>query len=183
DGEELSYIWTGPSLPAKAVVGVSPTVTLPVGTHTLTLYVQDGSSPIASDTVVVTVTAPAPQIESLTASPSSLGRPDGRMVDVTVTPQVQAGCSASATCRIGSVATAAPAGPGGVGQTPGPPPVKRGGTGAGGGAARAYTIPGGCRLGGGPASRKTVKVEVPPAGRMTGEGEIEKGDREYEYSF
>jgi len=183
DGEDLTYIWTGAPFGAGAVVGVNPTVTLPVGTHTLTLLVQDGSRTTTSDTVVVTVTAPTPNIKSLTASPSVLDRPDGKFVDVTVTPELAAGCSVGATCRIVSVTSDEPVGDGGDWQITGPLTVKLRAKRDRGGDGRVYTITVECRFGNGPASRKAVTVTVPPAGRMTGEGEIEKGEVEYEYSF
>lgn len=63
DGDVLTYNWTGLF---GAVSGVSPTVTLPLGTHTVTLTVSDGQAP-ATDTVDITVqdtTAPETTITS-----------------------------------------------------------------------------------------------------------------------
>lgn len=63
DGDVLTYNWTGLF---GAVSGVSPTVTLSLGTHTLTLTVSDGQA-TATDTVSITVqdtTAPQTTIIS-----------------------------------------------------------------------------------------------------------------------
>ncbi len=52
DGDPLSYVWNGPF---GTVDGISPTVRLPLGTHTLTLTVTDSDGASASDTVIVSV--------------------------------------------------------------------------------------------------------------------------------
>ncbi len=62
DGDPLTFTWTGPF---GAVGGVSPTVTLPGGVHTITLTVEDGRSGVDIDTVIVAVRA-------LQVSPHSL---------------------------------------------------------------------------------------------------------------
>ncbi len=49
-----SYVWTGAAVPA-ATTGVSPTITLPVGTHTITLTVTDTDGSTATDAVVITI--------------------------------------------------------------------------------------------------------------------------------
>lgn len=55
-GDTLTYRWTGPfSEGGGFASGVSPMVTLPLGSHTITLTVDDGNGGIASDTVAVTV--------------------------------------------------------------------------------------------------------------------------------
>ena len=54
DGDEdpLMYSWTGPF---GTVTGANPQVSLPLGTHTITLTVDDGQTGIDSDTVDVTI--------------------------------------------------------------------------------------------------------------------------------
>jgi len=55
-GQTLSYTWTGPFPEGGGTVtGVNPTVTLALGTHTITLNVDDGNGGTASDTVQVSV--------------------------------------------------------------------------------------------------------------------------------
>ena len=56
EGTTLTFIWTGPF---GAVSGASPTVTLPLGTSTVTLTVDDGLA-TGTDTVAITVVAAAP---------------------------------------------------------------------------------------------------------------------------
>ena len=56
DGDALTYTWyLGQTLLAE---GVSPTVSLPVGVHTITLIVNDGIVDSAADEMVVTVVGP-----------------------------------------------------------------------------------------------------------------------------
>ena len=62
DGDPLTFAWTGPF---GTVGGVSPTVTLPGGVHTITLTVDDGRGGVDADTVTVAVRA-------LKVSPGSL---------------------------------------------------------------------------------------------------------------
>jgi hypothetical protein len=52
DDDILTYAWAGPFGTAS---GPTPTVSLPLGTHTVTLTVDDGKGGTASDTVIVTV--------------------------------------------------------------------------------------------------------------------------------
>ena len=55
DGTISSYVWREGGV--QLATGVSPTVTLAVGTHTVTLAVTDNAGASASDTMVVTVRA------------------------------------------------------------------------------------------------------------------------------
>ncbi len=57
DGDALTFSWTG-AFPegGGTVTGVNPAVTLPLGTHTITLVVNDGQVDSAPDTVTITVT-------------------------------------------------------------------------------------------------------------------------------
>ena len=57
DGNPLTYSWTWPG---GSATGVSPTMSLPLGTTTITLVVNDGTVDSAHDTVVVTVTDTTP---------------------------------------------------------------------------------------------------------------------------
>lgn len=54
DGDTLTYSWTG-NFPESPASGENPTVTLPLGTTTITLVVNDGTVSSAPDTVDVTV--------------------------------------------------------------------------------------------------------------------------------
>jgi serine protease len=79
DGDTLTYSWTG-SFPegSGTVTGVSPSVTLPLGKHTITLTVDDGNGGTASDTVTVFVGV---GIEGLFPPMASLV-PEGELVPV-----------------------------------------------------------------------------------------------------
>jgi hypothetical protein len=55
DGTISSYVWKEGAI--QIATGVSPTVTLAVGSHTITLIVTDNKGATNSDTVVVKVTA------------------------------------------------------------------------------------------------------------------------------
>jgi Concanavalin A-like lectin/glucanases superfamily/Right handed beta helix region/PKD domain len=75
DGSITSYVWKEGG--TQIATGVSPTVTLAVGIHTITLIVTDNGGLTATDTVVITVNAPVadktpPSILSVTASESSV---------------------------------------------------------------------------------------------------------------
>ena len=55
DGDELSYRWSGATNTAH---GHNPMVRLPVGTHTLTLIVNDGKTDSEPDSVTIRVLSP-----------------------------------------------------------------------------------------------------------------------------
>ncbi len=78
DGDPLTFVWTGPF---GTVGGVSPTVTLSGGVHTITLTVDDGRGGVDTDTVIVAVRA-------LKVSPNSLsflfGKSDGASEPVSI---------------------------------------------------------------------------------------------------
>ena len=64
DNDSLTFAWTGPFGTAS---GSKPTVTLPLGTHTITLTVNDGHGGTASDTVSVQVRDTTPPVLNLPA--------------------------------------------------------------------------------------------------------------------
>jgi Tol biopolymer transport system component len=70
DGDTLTYLWEGPF---GAEEGMSPTVTIPLGTHTVTLTVVDGYGETDTDNVIVTVEDTTP--------PSTSAVLDGTLVD------------------------------------------------------------------------------------------------------
>ena len=73
DGTIQSYVWTEGG--TQIAAGASPTVTLLVGGHTITLTVTDNDGLTDTDTVVITVEGPdetAPQIVSVSASETSI---------------------------------------------------------------------------------------------------------------
>ena len=105
-GESLKFIWTGPF---GIATGPTPTVTLPKGTHEVTLTVSDANGGVASDTVVITISDKiAPMIVNLTVTPSSLSKANHKMVPVRVGVTASDNCDSSATCRIISVSSNEP---------------------------------------------------------------------------
>lgn len=82
DDDPLTYSWTGPFGMAD---GVSPTVTLGLGSHDVTLTVDDGNGGMASDDVLITVEDQTPPvIETLVASPAVLWPPNHELVPIAV---------------------------------------------------------------------------------------------------
>jgi hypothetical protein len=97
EGDPLSYSWTGSF---GTVSGATASVSLPAGTHVITLTVRDGRGASATDTLVVTVldTTP-PAIQSATASPSVLSPANKQLVAVTIAVSATDACG-SVQCRI-----------------------------------------------------------------------------------
>ena len=89
--------------------GPNLSLTLPVGTHVITVTADDGIGGRASDTVVVTVvdTTP-PVITGVKASPSVIEKSNHMMVPVRVSVDATDGCGA-VDCRVVSVASNEPA--------------------------------------------------------------------------
>jgi uncharacterized repeat protein (TIGR01451 family) len=108
DGDSLTYTWTIENLlpppilnagtdPASgAVTGPAPSGELPVGTHTITLTVDDGHGGTASDTVVVAVRDTTAPIFSGVPAPVTLEQssPSGTAFNVAL-PAAADNCSSS----------------------------------------------------------------------------------------
>jgi hypothetical protein len=62
--------------------GVKLTVTLALGSHTITLRVTDATAKTATDEVVITVVDTKPPVVHITMSPSQLWPPNHKLVDV-----------------------------------------------------------------------------------------------------
>lgn len=60
DGEIVRYVWESSAEPGKNMEGKSQILTLPVGTHTITLRVTDNSGLQQMETQVITLTSPVP---------------------------------------------------------------------------------------------------------------------------
>jgi hypothetical protein len=83
DGHALTYLWSGTFGTAS---GVSPSVDLALGVHTITLTVDDGHGGTDTDTVEITVQdTTAPAIVSITPSKTQLNTHNHRMRTVTFT--------------------------------------------------------------------------------------------------
>jgi hypothetical protein len=101
EGDSLTYSWTGPF---GTVTGATASVSLPAGTHVISLTVADGGGASATDTLVVTVldTTP-PVIQSAAAFPSVLSPANKQLVPVTIAVSAADACGGSVHCRIVSV--------------------------------------------------------------------------------
>ena len=100
DGDALTYTWENSFGP---VDGVNPTVTLGLGTHDITLTVNDGA---LSDTDTVSIFVEdntPPSIDSISASPDIIWPPNHKMVPVTISVSVFDNCDTSPTCQIISI--------------------------------------------------------------------------------
>ena len=101
NGDPLTYSWTGSF---GTVSGATASVSLPAGTHVVTLTVRDGRGASATDTLVVTVLDKTPPvIQSVTASPSMLSPANKQLVPVTIAVSATDACGSSVRCRIVSV--------------------------------------------------------------------------------
>ena len=100
DGDLLTYTWTGPFGVAK---GLNPTVTLGLGTHTITLTVDDRHDGIDTDTVVITVvdTTP-PTIDLDDPLCVNVGKGKGKMANK-LTVSAEDVCSEVSSIRIDTV--------------------------------------------------------------------------------
>jgi|GEM_PF-880897 len=76
DGDPLTYkwSWTIDGQPQTAT-GVSPTIQLPIGQHTIELVVNDGTQDSSPDTVVITIVGPIESV--LWIWPTIIDRSDG----------------------------------------------------------------------------------------------------------
>ncbi|MGE0452649.1 MAG: lamin tail domain-containing protein [Vicinamibacteria bacterium] len=100
DGDALVATWTGPFGTAS---GLQPSVTLSLGTHVLTLQVDDGRGGIAMDSMTVEVRdETAPAIASVTPSLTLLWPPNGRLVPITLAVDAS-DASGAATCSVTGV--------------------------------------------------------------------------------
>ncbi|MBM4440882.1 MAG: PD40 domain-containing protein [Candidatus Rokubacteria bacterium] len=97
DGDALTFTWSGPF---GTVSGATPTASLPLGSHTVTLTVDDGHGGIATDTVVFVVEDTTPPVMSGVPAPivAEQTSPAGAVVAVP---------SPSATDNCGSVVVTA----------------------------------------------------------------------------
>ncbi|MCP4258566.1 MAG: hypothetical protein GY774_13865 [Planctomycetes bacterium] len=166
DGDLLTYAWTWAG---GSELGVSPTVTLPLGTTTITLVVNDGTVDSDPDMVDITVedTIP-PTINSISANPDVLWPPNHKMVEVTVSVEFEDICDPNPFCYIVGVSSNEPINDPGDGNTEpdweftdDPLVVLLRAERAGGGDGRTYTIDVECIDISGNTTIAQVEVTVP----------------------
>ena len=156
DGEPVTLTWSGAFGTAS---GPSLSLTLPLGTHVITVTADDGVGGRASDTVVVTIvdTRP-PVIAGVNASPSVIDKSNHMMVPVEVSVDATDGCGA-VDCRIVSVASNEPGTNGW--EITGPLTVDLRAERLGKGDGRIYTITIECKDAAGNVATSMVTVKVP----------------------
>jgi hypothetical protein len=100
DGDTLTYTWEDSF---GQVYGVNPTVTLGLGTHDITLTVNDGK---LSDTDTVRIFVKdntPPSIDTISATPDVIWPPNHKMVPVIISVSVFDNCDADPTSQIISI--------------------------------------------------------------------------------
>ncbi len=100
NGDPLNYTWV---LADETVMGETVSMHLPLGTHTVTLTVDDGQGNADPNTVVITVVDTTSPTLSVSLSPNSLWPPNHEMVSVTATIQVSDNCDASPAVTLVSI--------------------------------------------------------------------------------
>jgi hypothetical protein len=165
DGDPLSFLWEGSFGTAE---GATPTVELPLGSHTISLTVEDGRGGSGDDEVEITVVdATPPELLSLAASPALLWPPDHRMIAVEVTAEAADACDTAPECRITAVGSSEPTDGTGDGDTApdwvltGDGELELRAERSGGGVGRLYTLAVTCTDAAGNAAAGTVEVVVP----------------------
>ena len=165
DGDTLTYTWTGSFGTAN---GPTPTVNLPLGTHTITLTVDDSKGGKASDNVTITIKdGTPPNITKLAVSPNVLWPPNHKMIPVSVNVSASDNCDSKPVCKITSVSSNEPENGLGDGDTA--PDWKITGNftanlraeRSGNGSGRIYTLTITCNDTAGNSSIKWVTVKVP----------------------
>ncbi len=103
--DPLTFTWTGPF---GTVTGEVRTVVLPLGTHTITLVVDDGRGLTDSDTLEVAVTDSAPPAIDLSLSPDLLWPPNHKLVEVTAMLEITDTCDTSPVVELVSITSSDP---------------------------------------------------------------------------
>ncbi|MFH0989088.1 MAG: T9SS type A sorting domain-containing protein [bacterium] len=85
DGDELTFTWTGPF---GTVTGPTPIVTLPCGSHLITLTVNDGHGGTSTDQVVINIVDAKPPIITV-ASPAYLSPPNHKYISFNLSAMVR----------------------------------------------------------------------------------------------
>lgn len=155
--DPLTYVWTGPF---DTATGLTPTVVIPLGTHTVTFTISDGVRS-ASDTANISVIdTQAPLISAVTPNPSVLWAPNHQMRPVSLSVSAVDACDANLDCRIVEI-TGNDGASASDWEITGRLSVKLRATRSGGTGGRTYVATVECRDVSGNTSRKTVDVTVP----------------------
>src|SRR5207253_4674223 len=117
DCDVLSYRWTGPF---GVAAGRNPTVSLPVGTHAITLVVSDEWESSEPRTVLITVADTRPPSLSVTLTPTVLWPANHKMVRIDAVISAADSCGAAPPqVALTSITSDQPDNGGGDGDTAG----------------------------------------------------------------
>ncbi len=107
DGDPLTFTWTGPF---GSLTGPVVTPTLPLGTHVITLTVDDGNGAQgqASTSITVIVQDTTPPSLRVTLSPNLLWPPDHRMVMISADIYISDVCDPNPVVRLVSIVSNEP---------------------------------------------------------------------------
>jgi len=105
DGDAITFTWTGPF---GSVSGPTPTVTLPIGMHVVTLSVEDSDGGVASDTTEITVEDTMPPELSVLLAPAVLSPPNHKLVPITADIMVIDDCDDNPAVRLVSITSNEP---------------------------------------------------------------------------
>jgi hypothetical protein len=103
--DPLAFTWTGPF---GTMTGETVYPYLPLGTHTVTLTVDDGRGETDSDTVDVTVMDSIPPSLSVSLSPDVLWPPNHKLVSIAASIQVTDTCDASPNVELAPITCSEP---------------------------------------------------------------------------
>jgi hypothetical protein len=105
DGDPLTYTWTGAFGTLDGDIAV---VTFPLGTHEITLTVEDDKDGSDNDTFEITVQDTIPPTLELVLAPSLLWPPNHKMVPVTAVITVSDTCEANPMVELVSIVSSEP---------------------------------------------------------------------------
>jgi hypothetical protein len=105
NGDALTYTWVGPF---GTETGESIYAYLPLGTHTITLTVEDPDGNADSDPVDITIIDSTVPSVSVSLLPNTLWSPDHKMVGITASIEVHDSCDADPSVELLSVTSNEP---------------------------------------------------------------------------
>lgn len=153
----ITYTWSGAFGTAS---GVTPTVTLPLGSNVVTFTISNGVRSVSDTATVTVVDTFAPAISAATANPSTLWPVNRQMVPASIAVAAADVCDAQLDCRITAISgddgmTAADA------EITGPLTLALRATRSGRGDGRTYTARVECSDDAGNKASKIVEIVVP----------------------
>lgn len=105
DGDELTYTWTWPN---GSATGAVASVTLPLGSHCITLTVRDPSGHMDRDGLIVDVVDTTPPELTVEVDPNSLWPPNHEMVDIEAEVHAEDLCGEVVSLTLVSVVSSEP---------------------------------------------------------------------------